>query len=1784
MRSRHHARARTAGAAALLLAVTVEAADTTLVFGATGGVSFDILGTQNNTRFEFSTGDSLVARVRTGASIGGITGASNALVFPEVTVLGQTLIPEVRADTRTGLKLTTAIDAYAGVEFTAGFDTGGGSITGHYSLGPRLTLPSQVRAGEFFTTRGETFVNSAGVALDVGLPSLDLGMDVVLGGGVNGAIEYGLFPLIGYDIGRFNFNLPDIRLPVFDLGINLDLPALPSFSFLDIPNLIPPSQQDDALFRKRLPAVDPLQPAGPGKLISYGEVVLVNPAASATSSGPVVDGNAVVTRTSGDLLRLGLDLDGLATFATTGVSFTGLEFDIKPGTVSLATLSYDLIDVKYGLEVGYEVENRVDTFLEVDIDFVDAASGELVDVMMRDANGISIGSNFAGRFDDLPDLALLGGSDVEMRIDFTGLKRQLSQKGSLTLSDYMELKALAARASVLGGLASLEVGPLYYQKLELGGEFANLDVYDISLTLDDLGLIDGLFDGVALIDALPSLDAYIGHAAPGESAFGALAASEFTLLSNHQSASGTATTDLVLAIASGSPATRARSDLAGVRYHLLDAVDQQVAGVYLAPGSQLVAGIGAAQNLTLRTSSIENHGLITALPFGVSQNATLQLFGIGTDGPLSIRGDGEILIGNSGEIEAGSILNGRGHTLTYAQNNFAAAPGGNRRRLIGSFQITNQGVLRTIGGGALNATTPRFVNEAGATVTVAGGTQLSLTPFSGSATTARLVNQGLIEVSGTGSIFQSLLPTIQGVSLDADGDAPGYGEFHASDNGVIELTNGSAPDLKLNGALRFLADSGGKVDFRDEIVLGTGDLQLITEVGGSVTLNGLQREFENARVRIENAGVLFLESGITSLRASGPLCPGCPPAAPAIRPIDLVNTGTVIVQPGAGFAFDVDIVDYAEGGASFAAGTWQLNGFHAFFDNTSDVDIADRRADVAVVDVRVKEVFGNADRFTDLTFDAEVDPDTGEVVAVTSDIGALDTRLVYNDSAVFLSGAVKFDYFNTVEVNRGTLSLTNGHQFHTASGYENRGGSTVVDTGGGLHVAGALIVNGGEVRIGQTTAASLTPKYSRLTVAGALLEAPDGALVERSVVVDGGTLHFGPVAHLGLGAQPLMGASSNNGLNLLAGHSWLVRDSVTGEAGSEIIVPGLIELRTRGGLLAPGNNFAAGVSEIHESAADVVLDGSEARFEGLEYLVRNRGSLTLLGGAVFERADSSVIAGNDFHNHAGALLDVANGQFRIGGTTSGHVLNAGAIAIGAGGYFEAGSIGRGDEGSGTLKVAGVMNVAGAITAKDVTLDHGSILASSLILSGSPGANGFTQFLVTTTLSGRAGEDAGVLRMRGGTLGDLPVFAPGGRGGNGVADPILFAVGNGGNGGRGGVLEIAGGEAGTAAGVDLRGGAGGAGGTGNPAGGRGGNGGIGGDVNVDGGVLRVDGLLDLRGGAGGRGGNGVGGGLTASPGGRGGNGGRGGQVALRGGEMQLTDGLVDLRGGVAGAGGDGAVHTIFGTTLIGADGANGSAGAEGTLTVAGGTLTTTANAFDTAIQGNVVFDTGTLRFSDAEFALGDASTRLNALVGDTHKTVGAGRALVFDHVLEIGAGISLDLAGGTLRAGALAVAEDFVFDSGLLSVDTLDGSLHQLGGTLAPGQSPGLITIEGDYQFDAGTLALEIAGLARGVEYDAVDVAGTATLGGRLEVSLLDGFLPGAGARFELLSAETILGTFDLVLLAALPDAWQWELDFVLDPLARDAIYLTAAAPVPLPPAAWLMLSTIVVLGGVRRRR
>ncbi len=187
---------------------------------------------------------------------------------------------------------------------------------------------------------------------------------------------------------------------------------------------------------------------------------------------------------------------------------------------------------------------------------------------------------------------------------------------------------------------------------------------------------------------------------------------------------------------------------------------------------------------------------------------------------------------------------------------------------------------------------------------------------------------------------------------------------------------------------------------------------------------------------------------------------------------------------------------------------------------------------------------------------------------------------------------------------------------------------------------------------------------------------------------------------------------------------------------------------------------------------------------------------------------------------------------------------------------------------------------------------------------------------------------------------------------------------------------------------------------------------------------------------------------------------------------------------------------------------------------------------------------------------------------------------------------IELSAGSINASQidLGSASEMSFTGGRLSVIRFYGDLVNAGGTLAPGNSPGMTDIAGNYeQLIDAVLEIEIGGLSRGVEYDYLNVQGSAALGGTLAVSLFDFgdglFMPGAGDVFDIVSAETLIGRFDLFDPAILDDGLAWNLDYIYDDFGTDFVRLSVVAgPVPEPFSISLIGIGLYGLGFVRRRR
>jgi hypothetical protein len=152
------------------------------------------------------------------------------------------------------------------------------------------------------------------------------------------------------------------------------------------------------------------------------------------------------------------------------------------------------------------------------------------------------------------------------------------------------------------------------------------------------------------------------------------------------------------------------------------------------------------------------------------------------------------------------------------------------------------------------------------------------------------------------------------------------------------------------------------------------------------------------------------------------------------------------------------------------------------------------------------------------------------------------------------------------------------------------------------------------------------------------------------------------------------------------------------------------------------------------------------------------------------------------------------------------------------------------------------------------------------------------------------------------------------------------------------------------------------------------------------------------------------------------------------------------------------------------------------------------------------------------------------------TVGGGTTLASQGATINAPGATLDLSG-TFQSGAgsVTVGSMNVLAGGLLKgTGTLNGDVNNSAGTVSPGLSPGILTINGNYvQGASGTLNMEIGGTIPGASgHDQLVVTGTATLGGTLNAGLINGFVPAATDSFTLLKANSVTGTFDTTNLPA----------------------------------------------------
>jgi len=227
---------------------------------------------------------------------------------------------------------------------------------------------------------------------------------------------------------------------------------------------------------------------------------------------------------------------------------------------------------------------------------------------------------------------------------------------------------------------------------------------------------------------------------------------------------------------------------------------------------------------------------------------------------------------------------------------------------------------------------------------------------------------------------------------------------------------------------------------------------------------------------------------------------------------------------------------------------------------------------------------------------------------------------------------------------------------------------------------------------------------------------------------------------------------------------------------------------------------------------------------------------------------------------------------------------------------------------------------------------------------------------------------------------------------------------------------------------------------------------------------------------------------------------------------------------------------------------------GLTTVAGGTLNLNGPGSgnnDGAIKGNITIDPGaTLLMSVNNVIVNSSLLTVNGTWNMNGKSDAIGYLAGSGQVTSTG-GITLDLGGGATHdfAGSIAggggvnvrgnnggaatstqifsgtntytgtttvgngtllvngsIAGSAVVNGGMLGGDgTIAGNVTvNAAGSVSAGNSPGHLSIGGNY-VQSGTMLAELGGYEQGVSYDWIEVDGTATLGGTLDINWFGGF-------------------------------------------------------------------------------
>jgi autotransporter-associated beta strand protein len=238
-------------------------------------------------------------------------------------------------------------------------------------------------------------------------------------------------------------------------------------------------------------------------------------------------------------------------------------------------------------------------------------------------------------------------------------------------------------------------------------------------------------------------------------------------------------------------------------------------------------------------------------------------------------------------------------------------------------------------------------------------------------------------------------------------------------------------------------------------------------------------------------------------------------------------------------------------------------------------------------------------------------------------------------------------------------------------------------------------------------------------------------------------------------------------------------------------------------------------------------------------------------------------------------------------------------------------------------------------------------------------------------------------------------------------------------------------------------------------------------------------------------------------------------------------------------------------------------------------------------GNVLQSgsTVTVDSSSGSFTLGSALTGTQSLVKDGSGTTTLNATNTYSGTTTVSSGMLLVNSDNSGATGDVTVESGATLGgSGIIGGATT----IQLGGFLAAGNSPGILSFDGDLTLDAGSsTVMEISGTTRGFEYDGIDVGGQLTYGGAL--TLTSDTLIASGV-YELFGLVTETGNFSSIILSgtAYTNNAFSQFGDVWTVTVGDETYtfsqLTGDLTVVPEPGTYALLGGLLALGSVMLRR